>query len=504
MSRMIKGAPLLFVKVEKLAVTPIYRQIEGQIRNAILTGIIKPGLRLPASRVLARDIGVSRPTIVQVYEYLSFEGFLETRRGAGTFVSRTLPNYIPPKSIQQESTELRNNPATNPLSIIGAKFADLKPSMNRAPFAAFLPNVPAFDQFPISRWQKIRSRCLRLNRTNLLGYEDSAGFMPLRCSIAEYLAVHRGDHCNPEQILIVPGATFAFHLAVMLLTNPGDKVWLEDPGPDGVRLMLKTLGRKVINLDVERDGMDVMGGISKHGDARLAFTMPSRQHPLGVTLSLTKRLTLLDWAQKNKSWIIEDDYDSEFRYSGRPLASMRSIDTTKSVIYVGTFSKSLFPSLRIGYLVLPESLIRAFRNATGTMARSVSTLDQATLAQFITEGHFSAYIRQMHSLYSSRRVLFTELAKQKLSGLLDVEVPDSGMNAIGWLPLGTNDTAICEKLRDAGLYTFPLSLFRDRPSNRAGLVMGFAGTNEVEMRKKIALLAAVLENSDISQCMENS
>lgn len=497
MSGLIKGAQLQFLKIEKSSAIPIYRQIEGQIRSAVLTGIIKPGLRLPASRVLARDIGVSRPTIVQVYEYLSFEGFLETRLGAGTFVSRTLPNYIPQKSVRPESSKTHSNSVTKPLSVMGAKLTSLKPSVGRVPFASFLPNVPAFDQFPIARWQKTRDRCIKLNKTKLLGYEDSAGFMPLRRSIAEYLAVHRGDHCDPEQILIVPGATFAFNLATMILTNPGDKVWLEDPGPDGVRFMLKTLGRRVINLDVERDGMDVMGGISQHSDARLAFTMPSRQHPLGVTLSLTKRLSLLEWAQKNNSWIIEDDYDSEFRYSGRPLSSMRSIDATKSVIYVGTFSKSLFPSLRIGYLVLPESVIGAFRNATGSMARSVSTLDQATLAQFIDEGHFSAYIRQMHTLYSSRRALFTEIAKQKLSGLLDVEVHESGINAIGWLPPGSNDTAICEKLRRAGIYSYPLSLFRERPSNRAGLVIGFAGTHEAEMRKKLSLFATVLENTDM-------
>ena len=171
MSGLIKGAQLEFLEIEQSAVTPIYRQIEGQIRNAVLTGIIKPGLRLPASRVLARDIGVSRPTVVQVYEYLSFEGFLETRRGAGTFVSRTLPNYIPSKSVQPESSKSPNRPAIKPLSIMGAKLADLKPSMDRAPFAPFLPNVPAFDQFPISRWQKIRNRCIRLNKTNLLGYE---------------------------------------------------------------------------------------------------------------------------------------------------------------------------------------------------------------------------------------------------------------------------------------------------------------------------------------------
>ncbi|PCI02604.1 MAG: GntR family transcriptional regulator [Hyphomicrobiales bacterium] len=496
MSKPIKGARLQFLAIEKSISTPIYRQIESQIRNAILTGIIKPGLLLPASRVLAQDLGVSRPTMVRVYEYLSFEGFLETRHGSGTFVSRTLPDYLPHKNAQPENSKQKNAEITKPLSKIGKKFNILAPSLNRSQFAAFLPNVPAFDRFPFARWQKIRDNCLKADHTNLLGYEDSSGHMPLRRSIAEYLAVHRGDVCDPEQILIVPGATAAFHLAVMLLSNPGDKVWLEDPGPDGVRAMLMALGRNIINLDVEADGMDVQSAIQHNSNARLAFTMPSRQHPLGVTLSLTKRMKLLDWASKNRSWIIEDDYDSEFRYSGRPLGSMRSIDTTSSVIYVGTFSKSLFPSLRIGYLVLPENLIGTFRSALGTISRSISILDQATLARFIDEGYFTAHIRQMQNLYSTRRASFIEIAKKKLSGLLDIEAPDSGINVIGWLPKGTDDLQISKDLRDAGIHTFPLSLFRARPSNQAGLVMGFAGTDRAETVKKMALLASVLEKTN--------
>ncbi|MFK5977400.1 MAG: PLP-dependent aminotransferase family protein [Rhizobiaceae bacterium] len=496
MSKPIKGARLQFLMIEKSGSTPIYRQIEGQIRDAILTGIIKPGLQLPASRVLAEDLGVSRPTMVRVYEYLSFEGFLETRHGSGTFVSRTLPIYLPHKNTQLENSEQQNTTITKPLSKTGEEFNALTPSLIRSKFAAFLPNVPAFDRFPITRWQKIRDNCLKADHTNLLGYEDSAGHMPLRRNIAEYLAVHRGDRCDPEQILIVPGATAAFHLTVMLLSNPGEKVWLEDPGPDGVRAMLVAMGRNVINLDVQADGMDVENAIQHNSDARLAFTMPSRQHPLGVTLSLTKRMKLLDWAHKNRSWIIEDDYDSEFRYSGRPLGSMRSIDTTNSVIYVGTFSKSLFPSLRIGYLVLPENLIGTFRSALGTISRSISILDQATLAQFIDEGYFTAHIRQMQSLYSTRRASFIEIAKKKLSGLLDIEAPDSGINVIGWLPKGTDDVQISEDLRNAGIYTFPLSLFRARASDRTGLVMGFACTDRAETTEKITLLASILESSD--------
>ena len=280
MSKPVKGARLQFLAIEKSGSTPIYRQIEEQIRDAILTGIIKPGLQLPASRVLAQDLGVSRPTMVRVYEYLSFEGFLETRHGSGTFVSRTLPDYLPHKSPQPENSELQNATIAKPLSKVGDKFNALTLHLNRAPLAAFLPNLPAFDRFPVARWQRIRDNCLKADRTGLLGYGDSAGYMPLRRAIADYLAVNRGDRCDPEQILIVPGATAAFHLAVMLLSNPGDKVWLEDPGPDGVRAMIEAVGRNIVNLDVEADGMDVQSAIQHNGDARLAFTMPSHQYPL--------------------------------------------------------------------------------------------------------------------------------------------------------------------------------------------------------------------------------
>jgi len=495
MSRLIRGVRLEFLKIDKTAPIPIHRQIESQIRNAILTGIIKPGLRLPASRVLGQDLGASRPTIVKVYEYLSFEGFLETRRGAGTYVSQTLPDYIPQKIIRPDSYALQDSPNVKPLSKVGMEFGQLGARFDRCPLAAFLPNVPAFDHFPYSRWRKIQTNRTRSDRTSILGYEESAGYLPLRRSIAEYLAVHRGDHCDPEQILIVPGSHFAFHLATLLLSNPGDKVWLEDPGPDNVRGMLKAMGRIVADIDVDHDGMDVAGAIREYGDARLAFAMPSRQHPLGVTLSLPRRIRLLEWAQANNCWIIEDDYDSEFRYSGRPLASMRSIDATQSVIYVGTFSKSLFPALRIAYLVLPEPLIGTFRNAFGAISRSVSTLDQATLADFINEGHFAAYIRQMHDLYDMRKAMFLEKTRQSLHGLLDIDVPESGINTIGWLPAGVNDMMIYQTACKAGVYSQPLSMFRERPSEQGGLVLGFASADEAEMERKLNLLASVLENS---------
>jgi GntR family transcriptional regulator/MocR family aminotransferase len=497
MARLKTGIGLPFLKIEKSVSVPIYKQIENQIRSAILAGTVKPEMQMPSSRVLAHELKVSRPTIVQAYEYLTFEGFLESRHGAGTFVRQMLPDHLPEPGTQHQKANSPQVSVTKPLSDIGAKFANLVPSSYRTQFSAFLPNLPAYDQFPFAQWQKIRNRCIRQGKANMLGYEDSAGSIALRTSIAKYLAIHRGDICDPAQILIVPGATFAMHLAVTLLSNPGDKVWLEDPGPDGMRMILKALNRTVANLDVEPDGMDVDTGIRDHGDARLALTMPSRHHPLGVSLSLAKRLKILNWAQHNGSWIIEDDYDSEFRYSGRPLASMHSIDTTNSVIYIGTFSKSMFPSMRIGYFVVPESLIGVFRSAIASFTRSISILDQETLAHFIDEGYFSAHIRQMQNTYGARRKLFAERATHILPDLMHIDIPDSGMNAIGWLPPGTDDALISERARQAGAYSFPLSLYRERPSERSGLLLGFAGVREDVLDEKLTCLARVLEQSGL-------
>ncbi len=486
---------------KKTSSAPLYRQIEDQFRVAILAGIMKPGLRLPSSRALANELSVSRPTIVQVYEYLVLEGFLETKPGSGTFVSRILPDFIPqkiaqPSSQHDPSSQEPRNAKT--LSKVGIEFRKSDAHFDSSPLAAFQPNVPALDHFPYPRWRRIQKVLIEQNRTSVLSYCESAGYQPLRCAIAEYLAVHRGDQCDPEQIIIVPGSHFAFHLTTLLLTNPGDKVWLEDPGPDNVRAMLKAHGRILANIDTGHNGMDVAGAIEQHGDARLAFTMPSRQHPLGATLSLSRRLRLLEWAETNKSWIIEDDYDSDFRYNGRPLASMRSIDATQSVIYVGTFSKSLFPALRLAYLVLPEPLIGIFRKAVGAISRSVSTLEQATLADFIQDGHFAAYIRQMRDLYSSRRDVFCQIAKETLPGLLDVDVPESGLNTIGWLPKGLNDLEIGKSARAAGICSFPLSMYRERPSDQQGLVLGFAGASELETKNKLRLLSSVIKSANFA------
>jgi len=269
---------------------------------------------------------------------------------------------------------------------------------------------------------------------------------------------------------------------------------LEDPGPENVRSMFSSMGYSIASINVDQQGMDVDTAIRQHADARLAFIMPSGQHPLGVSLSLTRRLKLLEWAHKNQAWIIEDDYDSEFRFSGRPLSSMRSIDINQNVLYVGTFSKSLFPAIRIAYLVLPERLVGTFRNAIGTLARSISTLEQATLAEFIDQGHFAAHIRHMYNIYLARRQVFCQYSKQILSGLLKVDTPECGINTIGWLPPGRNDLEVYKAAGNNNIYCLPLSHFRVKPSNKGGLVLGFGCVDESEIEQKLTRLASVLEN----------
>jgi GntR family transcriptional regulator/MocR family aminotransferase len=378
------------------------------------------------------------------------------------------------------------------LSRVGGLFRAMTANLNRPIYRPFLPNFPALDEFPFSAWRKCRNRAARSTRDDVLGYGDPAGFSPLKRCIAEYLALHRGDKCDPEQIVITPGGHAAFMLAGLLLANPGDKVWFEDPGPLTVRNLLSSLGLQVADVDVDEEGMDVTNAVRLHPDARLAFAMPSRQHPLGITLSLPRRLAMLEWARQYESWIIEDDYDSEFRYVGRPLPSMRSVDGAGRVIYVGTFSKALFPSIRIGYLVLPPALVGIFRNAVGLIARSVPVETQAVLADFIGEGYFVTHLRRMRDLYTHRRADFIGAAQEILSGLVEFESPESGMNVVAWLTSGMNDVSAHLDAVSREVFCYPLSDYAVRTHAKPALILGFTGVKSRELRPALKRLAEAL------------
>jgi GntR family transcriptional regulator/MocR family aminotransferase len=486
LAKQLEGPILPFLRLDTGIALPKFRQVQDQLRTAILQGHLRAGTRLPASRILAEELGLSRQTLVRVLENLKAEGYLEARQGAGTFVSAALPRR-PAKARFAET----GDDVPPRLSRIGVLSRGVSAEIGRVEPKPFLPNQPALDRFPFAIWRKCWNTVVRGGRAGM-GYGDVAGELVLRQRIAEYLALHRRDPCDPEQIVITPGGHAAFTLAVLALADPGDGIWFEDPGPVTTSNLLRTLGLNLCLADVDADGMDVADAMVRYPDARLAFVMPSRHHPLGVTLSLPRRLALLEWARANEAWIIEDDYDSEFRYDGAPLPSMRSIDSHGRVIYAGSFSKALYPGIRVGYLVLPPALVGTFRNLSGLIHRSVPVETQLALAEFIGGGHFASHLRRMRSLYAERRNAFFDAGRTALAGLAALDCSDSGLNALVWLANGREDRAAQRAVLEAGLQCYPLSDYTIATTRPGALILGYANVPEERMKTYSHVLAEAL------------
>ncbi|MDE3027953.1 MAG: PLP-dependent aminotransferase family protein [Paracoccaceae bacterium] len=487
MAKQLAGALMPFVRIDPVSPLPKFRQIQDQLRKSILQGDLRSGIRLPASRILAAELGASRPTIVRVLESLIAEGYLEARQGAGTFVAKGLPQRLTDRAVRDSVAQ----PAPK-LSRIGTLSAGVSADLGPTNYRPFLPNCPAYEEFPFAIWRKCWTSAIRAGRTDAMGYADPEGVPLLRQRIAEYLTLHRGDACDPDQIVVTSGSHAGFTLAALALANAGDEVWFEDPGPLTVYNLFRTLALQVRPVEGDANGMDVAAAVEAWPRARLAFTMPSRHHPLGVALSLPRRLALLEWARNNESWIIEDDYDSEFRYSGRPFPSMRSIDQHGRVVYVGTFSKALYPALRVGYLVLPRPLVPPFRALTALINRSVPTEVQLALAEFIGGGHFTNHLRRMRELYATRRSAFLEACTTTIGPFSEIDCPPTGMNAVLWLASSRNDTEICRRASEAGIQCFAMSSYSIGRSVRPALVLGFSAVPADKMIGHLARLADVL------------
>ena len=485
------GALLGILDLDRSSRLPLFRQLDSQIRQAILSGRLPLGTRLPSSRVLARDVGVSRLTVVNAFQQLIAEGFLEAKRGAGSFVASGLPGslpLIPADPGDGAQAVARHGPRLSRRGKSLAAGAD-RPTPGTSPFS---PNQPAYEEFPFSKWSRLWSRCWRRPAMDMLNYGDPLGYEPLRREVALYLADARGVRCDASQVIIVSGAQKAIGLAAMVLLDPGDTVWMEDPGYVTMRELIHAYGGRVAAVPVDQDGLDVKAGIAMAPAARMVVVTPSRQYPLGVLMSLPRRLELLEWAQANRAWIIEDDYDSEFRFAGRPLASMQSLDTAGHVIYIGTFSKVLFPSLRIGYLVVPPDLIDATRMACQVIDKAASTIPQVVLAEFMAEGHFTTHIRRMRSVYRERHDAFIDASHRYLAGLLDVRAADSGMNVIGWLADGVNDLEAQSRAWVGGIVTNRMSYYYCDAPPRSGLHLGFCNTPLAEMNGRVRKLGKAL------------
>ena len=433
----------------------LYLQIANRVRAAIVTGTLTPGTRLPGGRALAAQLGVARGTVDAAYAVLAGEGAVETRGAAGTLISSQVSAR--PEAPVQRSIPLasgRSGAATGPLP--------------------FRMGLPALDAFPRKLWSGLTVKVARGLSPNDLAYPDPVGYVGLRQAIAAYLRVSRGIACQPEQVLITGGFQGALALVRQALLHAGDAVWVEDPGYTQARQALEAAGARLVPVRVDRDGMRVASGMTAAPRARLALVTPTHQSPLGVSLSLPRRMALLAWAADAGAWVLEDDYDSEFRYTGHALPALKSLDRADRVLYAGSFSKVLFPGLRLGYLVVPDEVADAFLRASRLLTAGQPALEQRVTAAFMEQGHFARHLRRMRGLYAERRKALAAALTAAFGSGVSVELEAGGMHLLARFPGAGDDGVLVRRAAKAGLAPTALSSLAMAHDCGQGLLLGFA------------------------------
>lgn len=465
---------------------PLYKQLYERLRGAILAGQLERGARLPSTRLLASELGVSRSTTALAYEMLLLEGFLESRVGQGTVVARDLPAFL----LTEQSTSWQAEQPNAPKPRSARRRHEDQPSDAKTIFRG---GEPALDLFPYDTWARLIARHARHSLPAHARYQAAAGYFPLREAIAAQIGITRGVRCTPDQIIMTAGSQGALDLAIRTLLKPQEPAWIENPGYFGAQGALAAAGARLVPVPVDEQGLDVARGQMLCPTARLVSTTPSHQFPTGVTMSLHRRLALLEWASQAEAWILEDDYDSEYRFSGRPLEALQGLDRDGRVIYIGTFSKTLFPALRLGYLVAPMALIEPLLATRTYIDVHVPILEQLALNDFLREGHFARHLRHMLRHYQQRRDVLASELRTHMGELLDVHAPEVGMHLVGWLPADKDDRRAAELATQAGLSVTPISDYSLAPLPRGGLLFGYASTSEDDIRIGVRRLAAALE-----------
>ena len=486
-----RPATSLLIRLDPRAGGALQQQIYAGIRRAILDGVVAPGTRLPSSRALAADLGVSRTTTLLGLEQLLAEGYLATRRGSGTFVTDELPDDLP----RPRASRLAPKPKHPPLSRRGAALVAAPQGAHRlgGPPRAFRIGTPGVDLFPVRLWSRLAQRRLRSVTAAQLDYGDSAGLPALREAIADHVRTARGTECGAEQVIMVAGAQQGLDLICRLLLDPGDRVWMEEPGYPGARSALVGAGARILPVRVDAEGLDVEAGVRRAGDARLVYVTPSHQYPLGVPMSLPRRLALLKWAGAARAWVIEDDYDSEFRYGARPIPCLHGLDRDGRVIYVGSFSKTLFPALRLGFVIVPADLQGGLVAARAAADQHPPVLDQAVLADFIGEGHFARHLRRMRAAYRERLEALVWAAERSCRGVLRVRAAQTGLHVVADLD-GVRAARVAREAALRGVEATALSAYFAGPERAPnGLVLGFAAVRPEASRSGMERLAAAIE-----------
>jgi len=475
---------------QRRAATSAYRWLYASLRAEILEGRLRSGARLPATRDLARQYRLSRGTIVSAFELLKSEGYLQGSIGSGTYVSKILPDALLQVTRASGPGPTARREKRSSVSDFG-KRVKLFSGFEMRASRAFRSNVPALDLFPTTLWAQITARRLRRASMQLFLGCDAMGYGPLREAVANYLSSSRGVNCGAEQIAIVSGAQEALDLTARLLLNPGDCVCMENPGYIGARLVFEAAGAKISDVSLDDEGMKVRGENLR--GSKLIYVTPGHQFPLGITMSLARRLELLEWARKSGAMIFEDDYDSEYRYSGPPIPALQGFDRNGLVIFAGSFSKVLFPSLRLGYLVIPADLLARYAATISLTTRHAPVLEQAVLCDFITEGHFGRHLRRMREVYAERLAVLLEAAREKLGGLLEISAIEAGLQTVGWLSEGIDGESAMRAAAVRGVDVFPLSRYTRGRIAREGLQLGFAAVDSREIRRGVDEIAVALE-----------
>jgi len=486
------------IRLDRTATEPLHEQLYRQIRDELKSGRFTEGSsRLPSSRALATDRGISRSTVRLALSKLHAEGYLRSKPGSGTFVANLLPETFltadQPKTYEpiQRLIRISDRVRTIPDVRVGDQF-DLG-ATGAGAGVSLVPSIPAVDEFPMAAWERLRAQVLAKKGVNLLRYASNRGDADLRKAIAAYLCDFRAARCHPDQIVIVAGMQQAMLVSALAMLNPGQVAWIEDPCYQQTRRVLALAGIKIIPKPLDNEGI-VIARSPRETLPRIIYVTPSHQFPLGVTMSLQRRTGLLDFARAHNAFIFEDDYDAEFRFAGPPLPSLQGIDNASRVIYAGTVSKILCPSLRLGYIVAPEPLVDSLVKIRSAMDQHSSPIDQATLARFISEGFFLSHIKRMRKIYAERRDFFIKQFNEMLGAHFTLQVPEAGLNIVAWLKREEEFPMIRRTTVDIGVRPSTLSFFCIQAKLKPAFVFGFAAWTPTQIRESLVKLASALRD----------
>ena len=476
---------MISLEIQASAADPLYRQVYNQLRRMILDGDLTPNTRLPSSRALAADNGIGRITAIQAYKQLAAEGFIESRPGAGTFVADSIPLEPLPAAAEAYKPGL-SSWGRRISSASGPSRRDRQRLEIDFGFGRSFPHI-----FPYDIWRRLLARYLSTDDVMLSRYGSPVGFLPLRQALANYLVRQRGVSCSPRQVVIVSGAQQGLDILARLLFSAGDGVVVESPGYSDAYRLFRAHGIQLYPLNVDEHGLPV-GELPHLDSIRAAFVTPSHQFPRGGSLPLERRLKLLEWAIQQNALVFEDDYDSELRYDGRPLSALQGLDNSGHVVYFGTFSKVLFPALRLGYVVLPESLIAPFSRTLSLVDRGAPTLTQAAVADFIAEGHFERHLRRLRLAYGERRQTLVNALDETLAGEVTFSRVPAGLHIMIHLHPDCSEAEVIKKAAASGVGVYPGAPYYVQKPAPPAILLGFSGLNSEQIREGVWRLADVL------------